>query len=127
MGIYGNSLVSFSEQMQTVSYYNQTPKINGGWENKTSPINKQVIFHSTGTRAIKDSNGNLVYVNKKEIWSLTELIPGWFVEKDDVFRITQENNWVFEDGFYKYGIEKVVGDSGNLTVEPIFNDGAGNF
>jgi hypothetical protein len=128
MGIYGNSLLSFSEQMQSVNYYNQSPSINGGFENPTEPVVKKVIFHSTGARAIKDSNGNLVSVNKKEIWSISELQPGWFIEKSgDVFRISQENNWKFEDGFYKYGIEKIVGDDGTLTNDVEFNTGTDNF
>lgn len=127
MGIYGDSLTAFSEQFRDVDYYNQDPTINAGFENKTHSVTKRVIIHSTGKKAVVGSNGNLVYVNRKEIWHSKELIPGYFVSFDnDVYRINEENNWYFEDGFYKYGISKVVGNDGTITVQPPFEYGAGD-
>lgn len=124
MSVYGLSIECFPELFVTVEYFNQDPKINAGFENKTTPQEIRVIFQSTGNRAVKDNNDNIVYVNKKEIWCSTELQPGYFISQgEDVYRISQENNWFFEDGFYKYGIDKVVGDDGSLTNEPDYNLG----
>lgn len=126
MGVYGESLLCFAEQFRSVSYFNQTPTEAGGWEGKTTPVVIRGVLHSTGPRAVKDSNGNLVKIDKKEFWTSTELTPGYFLSYgSEVYRLLGENNWSFEDGFYKYGIEKVVGDDGTLTYDPGFETGAG--
>jgi hypothetical protein len=127
-GIYGDTLLHFAEQFQEVEYYNMNPLINAGFEKVGTPETINVIFHNTKPKAVKDSNGNLVFVKGLEVWSIDALNPGWFIkEGEDVYRIGEENKWSFEASFYAYGLSKVVGDDGEIVNDPVYNEGSEDF
>jgi hypothetical protein len=134
MGIYGNGLRDFPEQYRTVEYFNMTPNMSGGYdpvldddEEPVEPTDIEGVLQNTGKKGVKDSNGNIAYVSSMEFWSEDELELGWFIKFNDVtFRLIPANDWSIEDGFYRYGLEKLIGDDGSLTNDVEFNNGMGN-
>lgn len=129
--IYGSTILSFPELMETILYFDQSPIVNGGYDKQTPSIPVRGMFQDEGSRA-QDSNGNWVKTSSKTVWSLVELVAGKFVcrkegAKEIIYRILTDQGWKFQMGFYVYGIEKVVGDSGRDVQAPVANLGGSEF
>ena len=132
--IYGDTLLHFAEQYQSMTYFNMIPRVNSGYDpildqngNPVEPEIIQAIIHALRPKTVTDSNGNLVTSKGLEIWSMRELTPGYFVNDTvDTFRILPENKWAREAGFFAYGIERVVGDNG-VTTDITFDRGTSDF
>lgn len=128
-GIYGDMLLGFAEQQRNVPVYDMTPRINGGWDIvEGSEISVIGVFQNTGGSRIKDENGNLVQDNSCELWTSAGNIDGKFIRKDgSVFRLTGGNDWSFEGGFYRYSLEKVVGNNATESDNASWNLGGNSF
>lgn len=134
-GIYGDMLLAWPEQNRTIEVYEQTAKVNGGWDPVKDPQTGKVIktavtgvFQNTRGGGIKDSNGNLVKTDGREFWTLTAGLEGKFFDwNSNVYRLTDQNNWSFEGGFNRYGVEKVVGNNGTESDNATWNLGGGSF
>lgn len=129
--VYGSTILSFPELMETILYFDQSPLVNGGYDNRTPSIPVRGMFQDEGSRA-KDSNGNWVKTSTKTVWSRVELMAGKFLcrkegAKEVIYRIETDQSWKFQMGFYVYGIEKVIGDSGAGVEAPVANLGAGEY
>lgn len=128
-GIYGDMLLGFAEQQRNVAVYDMTPRINGGWDIVEGPeISVIGVFQNTGGSRIKDGNGNLVQSNSCELWTSAGNLDGKFIKKDgSVFRLTGGNDWSFEGGFYRYSLEKVVGNDATESDNASWNLGGNSF
>jgi len=128
-GIYGEFLLAFPEQMQTLTVYSMTAQVNGGWtrdENSDQVV--RGIYQRTGGKQITDSNGNLAERASSEFWTTTAGLNGFFTNIDNqVFRLKSDNQWVNEGGFCRYGLEKVIGNDGTEPTDTAWNFGANNF
>ena len=126
--LYGDVLLSFTEQMEKVPYYKMDPAVNSGFTDETYIKDIKIIRHNSFGGLIKDSNGNLVRTQSFQVWSRELLIDGYFVKIDDeVFRVSKSNNWKRQGGFIAYDTQKVIGDDNTLTVDVEFNKGEDNF
>lgn len=112
-GIYGDMLLAWPEKQSSLTVYDMTPQINGGYEVVDgSEVAIIGVFQNTRGHATKDSNGNLVHTNGMELWTSTSGIENKYLNwKGEVYRLTDGNNWSDEGGFYRYGVEKVVGNA----------------
>lgn len=128
-GIYGNMLLAWTEQQRQLEAYAMTPKVNGGWNIvEGSEIPLIGVFQNTRGSAVKDSNGNLVKTDGRELWTKTENLDGMFINwEGTVYRINSSNNWGFEGGFFRYGLEKVVGNDATESDNATWNTGANSF
>lgn len=128
-GIYGDMLLGFAEQQRNVAVYDMKPRINGGWDIVEGPeISVIGVFQNTGGSRIKDGNGNLVQGNSCELWTSAGNLDGKFIKKDgSVFRLTGGNDWSFEGGFYRYSLEKVVGNDATESDNAAWNLGGNSF
>jgi hypothetical protein len=129
MAIYGDMLLYFSEQKQSLIVYEQTPKINGGW-NKVPDSEMLVvgIFQNTKPTQIKDGNGNLVVTSGFEFWSSESNLNNYFTQiKNKVYRLISVQDWETEGGFYRYSLDKVVGNNGSESDDATWNLGANSF
>lgn len=133
-GIYGDMLLAWPEQQRTINVYDMKPKVNGGWDIVKDLAGNIIyttiigVFQNTRGGGVKDSNGNLVVTNGCELWTQTAGLDGKFFQKDNVvYRLTDTNNWSFEGGFHRYGVEKVVGNDGTESDNASWNIGAGSF
>lgn len=129
MSIYGEFLLAFPEQYKTITVYDMTPLINGGFS--VVPHSEQIIlgiYQNTSGRRLQDSNGNLVQTSGFELWTTTPNLTGKFTEiNQNIYRLNSDNNWVNEGGFVRYGLEKVVGNNGTEPINTSWNIGTNNF
>ena len=134
-GVYGDMLLAWPEQMRTLSVYDMEAKINGGWNKVVDPqtgdlITQTIIgvFQNTRGGGVKDSNGNLVKTEGRELWTETGNLDGKFLDfEGEVYRLQDTNNWSFEGGFHRYGLQKVVGNDGTESDNATWNIGSGSF
>ena len=130
-GIYGSSVVAFSEQLQTVTYFDMQPGSGSGWGPRTDIKQIQCILQCKDGRRVKDSNGNLVTTRGLQCWYEGVLEMGRFIDDGQyIFRIAKDDSWISEAGFTVYGLDKIVGADGTEITEPAFNvgsQGAGSF
>lgn len=135
-GIYGDMLLAWPEQNRTITLYDMKPKQNGGWDKvvdqQGNVITQTIIgvFQNTRGGGIKDSNGNLVETEGRELWTQTGGLNGKFTTwNGEVFRllVPDGSDWSFEGGFYRYGVEKVVGNNGTESDNATWNIGGGSF
>lgn len=128
-GIYGDSLLAWPEQQRAFIVYDMTPEVNGGWTEVPDSRRPIVgIYQNTTGKQIKDSNGNLVAGKGQELWTEEGNLDGLFItEEGTIYRVKASNNWSFEGGFYKYNLEKVVGNNGTEHDNTTWNTGANSF
>ena len=134
-GVYGDMLLAWPEQQRALEVYDMTPKVNGGWdpvvEQQTGKVITMTVigvFQNTRGGGVKDSNGNLVRTDGREFWTRVAGLEGKFFNWNlIVYRLTDTNNWSFEGGFYRYGVEKVVGNNGTESDNAAWNLGGGSF
>ena len=136
-GIYGDMLLAWPEQNRQLEVYDQEPDINAGWTPETDPQTGKVItttvvgvFQNTRGGGIKDNNGNLVTSEGCEFWTQTGDLAGkFFIRNSKVYRLSvpDDADWSFEGGFYRYGVEKVVGNNGTESDNAAWNLGGGSF
>ena len=128
-GVYGNMLLAWTEQQRQVTVYDMTPKVNGGWTVVDgSSVTVIGVYQNTGGGHVKDSNGNLVKTKAMELWTTNAGLEGKFLSAGgNVYRLNSDNNWSFEGGFYRYGLEKVVGNNATESDNASWNTGSGSF
>ena len=133
-GVYGDMLLAFPEQFRSLSVYDMNPLINGGWEKVVDQQEKLItqeiigVFQNTRGGGLKDINGNLGKSDGRELWTQTGGLDGKFITWGNaVYRLNDTNNWSHEGGFYRYGLEKVVGNDGSESTNTSWNIGSNNF
>lgn len=133
-GIYGDMLLAWPEQQRTITVYDMTPKVNGGWtkvvDRDGNLITQTIIgvFQNTRGGGVKESNGNLVETDGRELWTRTGDLDGKFMDwEGSVYRINDTNNWSYEGGFYRYGLQKVVGNNATESDNATWNLGGNSF
>lgn len=129
MSVYGELLLAFPEQKRSLTVYQMTPKVNGGW-NVVSNSQRTVsgIYQNTRGRQLKDSNGNLVQSAGFEFWTSDTDLDGLFTQiKGKVYRLNSSNDWNYEAGYERYSLEKVVGNNGTESVNVAWNPGTNSF
>lgn len=133
-GVYGDMLLAWPEQQRAIDVFDMTPKVNGGWDIVTDQQGQKIVqtvigvFQNTRGGGLKESNGNLVKTDGRELWSQYAGLEGKFFEwGGHVYRLSDTNNWSFEGGFYRYGIEKVVGNNGTESDNSTWNLGSDSF
>ena len=133
-GVYGDMLLAWPEQMRSISIFEMNPKVNGGWEKICDQQGNLITFEVTGvfqnTRGggVKESNGNLVETDRRELWTHTAGLEGKFFMWEGVtYRLTDTNTWSFEGGFHRYGVEKVVGNDATESDNASWNLGGNSF
>ena len=136
-GVYGDMLLAWPEQNRQLEVYDQNPEINAGWDPVKDPQSGKIIkttvvgvFQNTRGGGVKDSNGNLVQAEGCEFWTQTKDLAGkFFIRDNKVYRLSvpDDSDWSFEGGFYRYGVEKVVGNNGTESDNATWNLGGGSF
>ena len=135
MSVYGDMLLYFPEQRRSLAVYDMTPKINGGWDKVTDPQTGKVItqtitgvFQNTAGDQTRDSNGNLVHTKGMELWTETGGLADKFTEyQGSTYRLKSDNDWESEGGFFRYQLEKVVGNNGTESDNAAWNTGSNSF
>lgn len=128
MGIYGDMLLAWPEQMRTLTVYEMQPELPGGWSEEENPLEIRGIIQHTSGRRLKDLGGNLAQGAGLELWTNAGELVGRFTKLEgDVYRITGDNKWESEGGFFRYTLEKVIGNDNTEQDNTPWNTGANNF
>lgn len=125
MSVYGDMLLYWPEQRRSLTVYAMEPKINGGW-NKVLGSEQPItgVFQNTAGDQTRDSNGNLVHTKGMELWTETGALADKFTEiNGSVYRLTADNDWESEGGFFRYTLNKVVGNNGTESDNATWNLG----
>ena len=128
--IHGSMLVHFTEEFRPFTYFQMTPRVTSGFEERTDVRKSRGVVHmysapptAEGVK-LREVNTSLVIEKKPFLWCRTVIPVGWFVEfGDDVYRVLSHNEWEFEASMTIHGLERVVGDNGTVTNEPSYNLG----
>lgn len=130
MSVYGDMLLFFPEQRRSLTVYDMTPKINGGWDKVLDQSGQLItqeitgVFQNTTGDQTRDSNGNLVHTKGMELWTEVGGLSDKFTDiNGSVYRLTADNDWESEGGFFRYTLQKVVGNNGAESDNATWNLG----
>jgi len=130
MSVYGDMLLFWPEQRRSLSVYDMTPKINGGWDKVLDQSGQLItqeitgVFQNTTGDQTRDSNGNLVHTKGMELWTEVGGLSDKFTDiNGSVYRLTADNDWESEGGFFRYTLQKVVGNNGAESDNATWNLG----
>ena len=133
MSVYGDMLLYWPEQRRSLVIFEMRPKINGGWEQVVDQEGKLItqtitgVYQNTSGDQTVDSNGNLVHKKSLELWTETKGLEDKFTTyENSIYRLKADNQWESEGGFYRYTLEKVVGNNGTESDNATWNT-SGNF
>lgn len=134
MSVYGDMLLYWPEQRRSLTVYDMTPKINGGWTKVVDQSGNLItqtitgVYQNTNGDSTVDQNGNLVHKKQLELWTETGGLSDKFTDyQGSVYRLKSDNDWESEGGFYRYSLEKVVGNNGAESDNAAWNTGANSF
>ena len=133
MSVYGDMLLYWPEQRRALTVFDMTPKINGGWQPVLDQNGDLIetaitgVYQNTSGDSTVDSNGNLVHKKSLELWTETRGLEDKFTTYEgNIYRLKADNQWESEGGFYRYTLEKVVGNNGTESDNATWNT-SGNF
>ena len=134
MSVYGDMLLYWPEQRRSLTLYDMTPKINGGWDKVVDQSGNLItttitgVYQNTSGDSTTDQNGNLVHKKQLELWTETGGLSDKFTDyQGSVYRLKSDNDWESEGGFYRYQLEKVVGNNGAESDNATWNTGSSSF
>lgn len=128
-GIYGDMLLAFPEQLDAFEAFNMSAKVNGSWKRIAgSEVAIRGIIQHTAGRRVKENGGNLVASSGAELWTAQDGLTGLFMRvAKDTMRISGASQWAREGGFFKYSLEKVIGNDGTQSHDASWNTGSNSF
>ena len=113
MAVYGDLLSFFPEQFRMVSYFCMKPLNVASYTEREDLGKVRGIFQYMKKGELKRENDTLEDTNVPTFWTRQKLKVGnYFLQKDDeLYRIVNPADWLFEGGFYCYVLETFVGNS----------------
>lgn len=130
MSVYGDMLIFWPEQRRSLTVYDMKPKMNGGWDKVLDQSGQLItqtitgVFQNTAGDQTRDGNGNLIHAKGMELWTETGGLADKFTDiNGSVYRLTADNDWESEGGFFRYTLNKVVGNNGAESDNATWNLG----
>ena len=130
MSVYGDMLLFWPEQRRSLTVYDMKPKVNGGWDKVLDQSGQLItqtitgVFQNTAGNQTRDGNGNLIHTKGMELWTETGGLADKFTDiNGSVYRLTADNDWESEGGFFRYTLQKVVGNNGAESDNATWNLG----
>ena len=113
MAIYGDLLSFFPEQFTMVSYFCMKPLNVASYTEREDLGKVRGVFQYMKKGELKRENDTLEDTNIPTFWTRQKLKVGnYFLQKDDeLYRIVNPADWLFEGGFHCYVLETFVGNS----------------
>lgn len=113
MGVYGDSLAFFSEQFRYFDYFTMKPNTVASYSTR-EPLGKvRGVFQYMKRGELRREESTLADVNVPTFWTRQKLKVGdYFIQKEDeIYRIVNPADWLFEGGFCCYVLESVIGNT----------------
>ena len=113
MAIYGDMLSFFPEQFRMFDYFHMAPQNVASYSTREYLGKVRGVFQYMKKGELKRENDTLDDTSIPTFWTRQKLkIGDYFIQKEDeVFRVTNSANWLFEGGFTCYVLETLVGNS----------------
>lgn len=121
MGVYGNMLAFFPEQIRTFTYLKMSPNVTASYSPREIIGDVRGVFQYMKKGELLRENETLEDTNVPTLWTKQKLQVGdYFIQKgDELYRIVNPADWSFEGGFNCYVLETFVGNS---DVQQPFED-----
>ena len=113
MAIYGNMLNFFTEQFRSFDYFSMQPRVDASYSPREALGKVRGVFQYMKRGELRKEEDTIADVNVPTLWTKQKLSVGnFFIQKDDeVYRIVNPADWLFEGGFNCYVLETVVGNT----------------
>lgn len=114
MAVYGNQLLFFPELFRSFDYFHMSPKTVASYSQRDEVTKVKGVFQYMKRGELRREEDTLADVNVPTFWTRQRLKVGdWFIQKEDeLYRIVNPADWLFEGGFGCYVLETVVGNTG---------------
>ena len=121
MAIYGDMLSYFPEQFRMFDYFTMKPNVVSSYTKRENIKKVRGIFQYMKKGELRREEDTLNDINIPTFWTREKLKVGeGFIQKDDeLYRIVNPADWLFEGGFNCYVLESFVGNS---DVQEPFED-----
>lgn len=121
MAIYGDMLCFFPEQFRQFDYFLMKPNVVASYTKREDVRKVTGVFQYMKKGELKREEDTQSDVNIPTFWTREKLKVGeGFIQKDDeLYRIVNPADWLFEGGFNCYVLESFVGNS---DVQEPFED-----
>lgn len=120
MAIYGDQLAYFPEQFRSFEYCSMNTQTVSGYDSRTSLGTVRGVLQYLKKGELTQENDALSDVSIPTFWTRKKLILNNFlIIEDEVYKITNDINWLFQGGFYCYILETVTS---NTDVQEAFTD-----
>lgn len=121
MAIYGDMLSYFPEQFRMFDYFTMKPNVVSSYTKRENSRKVRGIFQYMKKGELKREEDTLADVNIPTFWTREKLNVGTgFIQKEEeLYRIVNPADWLFEGGFNCYILESFVGNS---DVQEAFED-----
>lgn len=129
MAIYGDMLAFFPEQFRMFDYFHMTPQNIASYSKRESLGKVRGIFQYMKKGELKRENDTLSDMNVPTLWTRQKLNVGdFFIQKDEeLYRIINPADWLFEGGFCCYVLETVVGNTDEQEPHEYVNIGQNDY
>ena len=119
--IYGDMMAFFPEQFRQFSYFLMKPNTVASYTKRKDVRKVTGVFQYMKKGELRREEDTLSDVNRPTFWTREKLNVGeGFIQKDDeLYRIVNPADWLFEGGFNCYILETFVGNS---DVQEPFED-----
>lgn len=119
--IYGDMLCFFPEQFRKFKYFLMRPNVVASYSKREEEKTITGVFQYMKKGELKREEDTLADVNIPTLWTREKLDEMYgFIQKDDeLYRIVNPTDWLFEGGFNVYILETFVGNS---DVQTSFED-----
>jgi len=111
--VYGDQLAFFSEQFRYFDYFTMKPNTVASYSTR-EPLGKvRGVFQYMKRGELRREESTLADVNVPTFWTRQKLKVGdYFIQKEDeIYRIVNPADWLFEGGFCCYVLESVIGNT----------------
>lgn len=119
--IYDDMLCFFQEQFRQFDYFRMKPNTVASYSKREDERKVTGVFQYAKKGELKRENDTESDVNIPTFWTREKLNVGeGFIQKEDeLYRIVNPADWLFEGGFNVYILESFVGNS---DVQEPFED-----
>lgn len=129
MAVYGSMLNFFTEHFRVFDYFCMKPRVNASYSPRVSLGKVKGILQYMKKGELREEGDTLADVNIPVLWTKSKLKLGdYFISKgEEIYRITNNADWLFEGNFNCYVLEEVVGNTDTQVQHEYVELGQNNY
>lgn len=116
--VYGDMLCYFTDLFRQFNYFQMKPEVVASYSKRSNERKITGVFQYAKKGELKQEQDTLADTNVPTLWTRETLsVTEGFIQKDDeLYRIVNPADWLFEGGFNVYILESFVGNSDKQTA-----------